>query len=209
MKKQLLGLAKSLVLSSVLLLPFSRASAAIVYDNTTTDLTQFYATNAEFGDPINLGGTDRLLTDFEFYGYTPVAAAGLTYVLRFYANVGTNPPTTAFFTGDPTPVVTGSQHYTVSGLSLAVPDSFTWTVQFSGPGAKNTGLLLYNPPTVGTSLNDFWQNNGGAWSLAQINGGATFANFAARVTAVPEPGTIAVGAVGLLLLGYRLRRRSP
>src|SRR5262245_44029043 len=193
MKKQL-GLAKFLAISAILL-PCLSGTAAIVYDNTAGDLGRFYATNAEFGDQITLGGTERQVTDFSFYAF--VQTAGITYTLRFYNNDGTSPAgspgTSPLFQSDPQPITqTGNQTFTVSGLSVAVPDTLTWTVQFSGSGSE-AGLLLYNPPSPGSSLNDFWQNNGGAWSLAQIDGGAVVANFAARMTAVPEPGSIALG----------------
>ena len=66
--------------------------------------------------------------------------------------------------------------------------------------------MLYGPPTTGSSLNDFWQRDaGGAWSLRQINNGSTLADFAARVSAVPEPGVLALGGLGVLLLAA-LRR---
>jgi hypothetical protein len=81
---------------------------------------------------------------------------------------------------------------------------------FSGiDGAEQAGLLLFNPPTVGSSLPDFWRKNAdNSWSTFTIDAGATPANFNARVTAVPEPGTYALGLLGLMsVAAFRRFRR--
>jgi len=66
-------------------------------------------------------------------------------------------------------------------------------------GGAVSGLVLYDPPTVGTSDDWFWRNDAGTWH-AYWFGGNPVANFAATieadpVTAVPEPLT----AIGLLI----------
>lgn len=199
-----------LLVGVILTLP-SASFAAVVYDNTTTDLNQYYGSTFEFGDQVNLAGTDRTVTDFSFYARLNASTLGSqSLVFRFYDNTGgTNgAPGTLLFQSDPQAMALGSQTFTVSGLSVTVPNSFTWTVTFSNLGAgDDAGLLIYNPPTIGTSLNDFWQKDGGgAWSLMQVNGGLTPANFAARVTAVPEPGVFALGVLGAII--FRALKRS-
>ena len=183
------------------------ATAAIVYDNLAPTPGAYYATNAEFGDQITLGGTDRVLTDFLFEAYSPEAS---TYVLRLYLNDG------PLVNGSPSPgtlltdftsqqISIGYGSYGVTGISLPITgDTLTWTVEF---GSQNAGLLLSDNHTIGSSLDNFWQNNG-AWSLLQLDGGAV-ASFSARVTAVPEPGTLALAALGVLAtVGCKLRRRG-
>jgi hypothetical protein len=83
-----------------------------------------------------------------------------------------------------------------------------WTVKFSGiEGSEHAGLLYYNPPTVGSSFDDYWLNNGTGFQLVDSSG--IVDNFAAQVTAVPEPSTIALILAGAGALGAaRLRRKS-
>jgi hypothetical protein len=91
-----------------------------------------------------------------------------------------------------------------------VDDHFTWTVTFSGiDGAEEAGLQIYDPPTIGSSFKDFWQRTGGDWSLFLIDNGDVPGNFSARITAVPEPTTLALIVAGLGALGFRaFKRRS-
>ena len=65
------------------------------------------------------------------------------------------------------------------------------------------------PPAVGASLDDFWvKNTSGGWSTFLIDAN-TPANFGARITAVPEPTTMALGLLGgLALLANRIRRKA-
>ena len=205
-------LFKLVLLAGALFTLPSVSFGAVVYDNTTTDLNQYYSSTFEFGDQVDLGGTDRTLTDFSFYSRLNAAVSGSqSLVFRFYANNGgTNgAPGSLLFQSDPQAMALGSQTFTVSGLSIVVPNSFTWTVTFSNLGlGEDAGLLIYNPPTTGSSLNDFWQKDGaGAWSLMQVNLGLTPANFAARVTAVPEPGVFALMMLGAIIGGAIKRSR--
>ena len=211
---------KALVLSAGLCaLPNLCFSANIVYDNTATDLSQQYfptPNTLEFGDQISLVGSDRVLSQFNFYYFLSGTATGQSATVRMYANSGTNPPTSAFYASDPIPLAAGFNNqqitFNLASNLVTVPNSFTWTVQFSGLTAgQNAGLLLYGPPNQGSSFNDFWQKDGtGTWGLMQINGGATLADFAARVTAVPEPGVLALSGLGALVLaGLRRRRKAP
>ena len=187
---------------------------SIVYDNLNApDLGQQYTSNFEFGDQVRLTGTDRIMSGFTFYSILNATSAGTqTATLRLYANTGVNPPTTPFYTFNPILLETGSHGYSVTFTNpvTVLPDEFTWTVEFSNLGAgQSAGLLLYGPPSVGSSFDDFWQKDGaGVWSLNRINGGATLADFAAQITAVPEPSVLVLGSFGALLLAGLKRFRK-
>jgi len=213
-------LKAALVLAGLCSLPSLCFSATTVYDNLITpdpSGRQYFPTNAptlEFGDQITLGGTDRRLSQIDFYYFFSGAAASTQSVtLRLYANSGINPPVTPFYTSDLIPLATGfrDQPIVFTNATLTLPNTFTWTVQFSNLAAgQSGGLLLYGPPAVGSSFNDFWQKDAaGAWSTRQI-AGAPFNDFAARFTAVPEPGVLALGGLGALLLaGLGRFRKAP
>ena len=51
----------------------------------------------------------------------------------------------------------------VKDILLEVPDTITWTIQFFGVGnsvGDRAGLVFHDPPSVGSSFDDFWVNNG-------------------------------------------------
>lgn len=209
------------------LLPFCTSGlASVVYDNSFTDLNQSYGTNnVEFGDEINLSGTDRVVTNFKFEYFLGGNASGNeTAQLTLHANdgpmitrtIGTDTfqiasPGSVLYTSPILSLQTGYQTAEASAFAVDVPDTLTWTVTFQGLEAGEVaGLRLFNPPTVGTSFADFWQKNGGTWNTQLIDNGVVPANFAARVTAVPEPSTLALGLLaGLSCMGYLgFKRRS-
>ncbi len=202
----------------------------VVYDNSLTPINFVQPTptgQTEFGDRINMalpaGITGTTITDFKFeYQGDPALAAnsGATMTLNIY-DAGSNPaaktaPANLLWssTGQTISVQPGSHTVDVSGLSVNAPGTITWTVSFNNvPSANvaNTGLLVYDPPTVGSSANDFWAKNAsGTWSVWQIQNGAIPANFAAQVVAVPEPTTLTLGLVlGAGWLGFLgLKRRA-
>jgi len=209
MKRDLLKIV--LLVGVVFTMP-SVSFGAVVYDNTASGTNNaYYSSTFEFGDQIDLAGTERTVTDFSFYARLNASVLGSqSVVFRFYDNTGTGgSPGALLFQSTPQAMALGSQTFSVSGLAVTVPNSFTWTVTFSSLGVgDDAGLLIYNPPTIGSSLNDFWQSDsGGAWSLMQVNGGLTPANFAARVTAVPEPGALALGVLGVIIGAVFKRNR--
>src|SRR6266550_4255060 len=136
----------------------------VVYQ--AVDNGTYYPTNLESGDQISLAGADRTLSQFTFsYFFSGASVTSQTWTLRLYANDGTtNSPGTALYTSDPTPLSLGINGYSTYDINfplssnlITLPDTFTWTVQFSNlaPG-QNAGLLLSGPPTIGSSFNDFW-----------------------------------------------------
>jgi hypothetical protein len=210
---------KSVALAAMLSLAPLATFGAVVYDNTSSPTGEYYSpTNAslvtQFGDQVTLAGTERTITDFSFEMYLNAPSVGSQAVtVRFYeGSAGSNPPGSLLYTSDPLPLTTGFQTYAINGLSVALPtSSLVWAVQFTGLGAgDDAGLLVYNPPAIGSSLNDFWeQASSGAWSLLQLTGGTTPANFAARIAAVPEPASLALGGLGVLaLVGMRRLKKK-
>ena len=168
---------------------------------------------------------NRTIDSFRFEYFLSANANGNeTAVLTLYANDGptitrtvdgttfdVQAPQTVLYTSPILTLGTGYQTAEASGfVPFDVPNTFTWTVKLSGIEATEVaGLLVYNPPTVGSSFTDFWQNNSGTWNTYLLDNGVA-ANFAARVTAVPEPTTLALALVaGLGWVGYLgMKRRS-
>ena len=190
------------------------ASGAVVYDNTSHPLSsnQFNpGFGTEHGDEITLAGVDRIVTDFEFQ-YQLGAGSGSARV-RFYHNDGPGgePGSLLYDSGDFALVVTGGTPtpFTLSGLEVAVPDTFTWTVSFESPTSTSIFNFVYDPPVVGSSDNDvYWLRfSGGDWNEAGF-GLPDRANFYAEVTALPEPSTALQGLAGAALLMLLGRLRS-
>lgn len=190
------------------------AKADIVYQNTTGDLsTIFNPDTLEVGDEIILAGGGRSLTNFTFQ-YT-LSGGSATAQLRFYNNDGTpfngyNTPETMFFDSGTFSIGSGTHTLIFDadfGAGLLLPDSFTWSVQFSNVGVGETaGLDLFNPPTVGNNYNDYWENDGGVWTLKETTNGVPI-NFGAQVEVVPEPSTMALGLLGCAM-GWGFLRRN-
>jgi len=208
---------KAIFLSALLIsAPVLSIAQSVVYDNTSTN---FQATSggrpfvyapatktAEFGDQITLATSpNRNASLFQFYYYYNGAASDLpTATVRFYS--GAPSASSLFYTSDAIPLSgrdtlgygRGVVDFSTANSSLALPDALTWTVQFANLGANTASLLLFGPPTVGSSFNDFWENSG-TWQTMQITGLDPAQNsFGAQVTAVPEPGVLALGALALL-----------
>jgi hypothetical protein len=200
----------------LLSVPLLSIAQSIVYDNTSNPVSSggqqlFYPSANEFGDQITLAGTDRTLSQFTFYYYFSGASPGGSAVIHFYENTGAggSPNAASFYNSDPITLSPGYNNQTIdfsSASPVTLPNSFTWTIQFSSLGGNQAGLLVYGPPTVGSSFTDFWENSGGTWSTMGITGQPS-ADFAARVTAVPEPGTLAIGALALLIGAVRFRSK--
>ena len=75
---------------------------------------------------------------------------------------------------------------TARGLNLKLPKDtkeVTWSVEFINLGVGRAGLLLYDPPTVGKSHNDFWEKTKDGWELKSVKENA---NFASRLAGVPD-----------------------
>ena len=208
--------------------------AATIYDNSVNDLlTRFSPGTAKVGDEIQLAGTERYLTrfDFEYWGNNTANPFGFTGSLqaqvKFYLNDGAlvngyaSPGTVIYDSGlfggfGTTPrstlVFTAGSDFSSSGLYIPT-SSLTWSVQFFGMGATDSvGVDIYNPPVAGTSipnagLQDFWQDSGSGWQLLT---NAVPMNFGARFFAsadpVPEPSALPLTAFGSCLAWVLARR---
>ena len=197
----------------------------LVYNNTSNYLgTSYYVANTEFGDQITLSDstTDRYLTKFMFEYTTGHGNSGDEKVwLRFYAMDGPgliptpgsllfDSRTAGFATDIPLTSGTAEQVYVdLNDTRILVPNSFTWTVQFSGVAASETvGLIMYAPPTVGTSFDDYWEKSGTGWVTKRLPPNNYSFGALAYAVAVPEPGTLQLGVLaGISALGFLFQRR--
>ncbi len=197
--------------AAVGLVACSQAAAEVVYDNSSSYLGNFSDLgNGTIGDQVTLGGSSRVITEFKFEYYLSFAISGNEKgALKFYANDGANGlPSSLLYDSGAFGLSSGFHTVTAENLSTTVGNSFTWAVSFSGlEGSEKAGLLFYDAPSVGSSFDDFWANTSGSWQL--MNTAGLKDNFAAQITAVPEPTTFALlgtGLVGLGLAAYRRRQ---
>lgn len=226
MKNKCLQTTVGVAFLAVILAGVDAKADTVVYDNTAASsyLNQFFAANNEFGDEINLAGSARTITDFKFEYFANLTTLGDDFVhFRIYSNgsgVGAAPQTLLYDSNTDAPggipLFNGIQTVDISGLSLNVPGKITWTAEFTTSSGDTAGLPFYSPPTVGAVLlggeigsrDDFWQNINGSWALTRYPNGTPAGNFAAKVTAVPEPSSIALGVLGgLALISTHVSRR--
>jgi hypothetical protein len=213
---------KSLTLAVAVaaLASLSAKAQIIAYDNTTGYLDTVTARgNAELGDEIHLTTGPTTLTRFQFeYNYSPgFLGDTATGILRLWAKDadGGFRPGTLLLQSTPFTLVPGFNQGDVNGLSLDVPGTLIWTVDFDGiTGTESAGLLFYGGVGVGSgpgqSQDDHWENQGTVavpdWALMITDG--IVDNFGARVTVVPEPTTVGLLVGGAALLGFAARRRK-
>ncbi len=211
---------------SAVLLAVNVPAATIIYNNAQNDLvTRLNPGLLEVGDEVNFASSERYVTqfDFEYYGLNSannfIFSGPVQARVRFYLNDGpafntyATPGTVLFDSGwfggfGPTPrstivLASGLGDFPIGGLFIPA-NTITWTVQFQGlSGTDEVGVDIYNPVVVGSSLPDYWENNGGTWTL--LNGNVPM-NFASRFQAiVPEPTSFTL--VALAGLGLLIRRR--
>lgn len=208
---------------TALVLGTATLHATTVYDLSSGGGNRFYPGSGEFGDELHLGGTDRVIESFSFDYYANYTlGGGMTF--RIYANDG------ALLGGSHVPgtlldertldVATGGGRVVIQypfNVANTLPDTLTYTVSFAptlNRPPETAGLLLSDDtPGVGVSYDDIWRRTGAGasdWQLIQVTDSNTglpvVANFKATVTATPEPGTVALLALGGLGLVLATRR---
>ena len=185
----------------------SRTNVKTLYNNSTTRSGPFTGIQGGdetwIGDEVNLAGTNRFMTGFSFELFA-VATVGLTLDVELRLNDG--PP----FNGYQTP---GTLVYCYYGVNLAnsagstlnfdatdlddfdgLPDggsfipgvsALTLAVRyhFNGGGGV-AGVALYDPPAVGSSYRDFWEQEDQQWKL-KFSTNQTV-NFGMRIETTPE-----------------------
>ncbi len=184
------------------LIPGAVVGSEVVYDNLRNEFNNMVTFRSnEYGDEVVLSGTARVVTEFEcqyYADFTPTGAEGA--IVRFYEGDGwyVSPygripaPDKLLYQSAFIKVQTGFNVLSLRGLSVRVPDQFTWTVQWVGfaqTAGNLAGLSHFDPPVIGASYDDFWTKIDNNWEPANF-GGMPPANFAARViasTEIPAP----------------------
>ena len=198
----------------VLVLAFPNAAVAVpeaVYDNTTTPTTggwegvpglalgffpfNYYVPDEQMGDQIALAGTNRFVTEFHLLLSSSQRTDLSSLTLTFHdwdAQAGT--PGAELWKDAADNVVVDGPTTVPFFPSVLVPDTFVWTASADSMFA---GLATYDPPTVGSSGNYFWDldSNDGLWYALWFESDP-IANFGAKVVAVPEPVTMLFLALG-------------
>src|SRR5688500_12121964 len=143
----------------------------IIYDNTTHFLEHFAGEKTEFGDELRLAGTARTLTQISFEYFGEFAQQGDEFLkVRIYANetpydLYRFSPTTLLYESGLFGINPGYNTRVLPGFNTVVPDIITVTFEFRGLAEnEKAGVLLYDPPTVGKSYNEFWRKSeAGIW----------------------------------------------
>ncbi len=193
------------------------SQAGTIYSNLTpTGGWTVPSLNGEIGNEVTVSGANWQVTglDIEIYsqgGIFPNGRPGNAHFqAQLYANNGTGgQPGTLLWQSAVEPI------YYLGGLSLlhfsvpdvVVPDTFTWTLEYSNPLPLAPGLPSGTGPTIGTS-NVCWTRGEGDASWTQVTAAG---NLMAEITAVPEPATYALLTAGVLTPGLRraFKKKNP
>lgn len=197
-----------------------------VYENLTTPLSSYIGGFAyeETADEIQMvsGG---------IFSSAKVAYAGFnfsgdeTLTLNLYrmdgppspGSSGVNTPGSLLYS-QTLPIIAsdnGLAVFTDLTPAVVLPDYIGVGLAFHGlsgdpaAGGEDAGPLLYTPPTLGSSLEDFWLKGYGGdpdWALYSY-GGIPPVNFGLQINVIPEPGAwMGIMAFGVLAGSLALRR---
>lgn len=160
--------------------------------------------NGEIGNEVTVASGNQYVTSLgiEIYsqgGIFPAGTPGYAdFRAQLYANDGTS--------GQPGSLLWQSTVQTINypgGLSLLtfnvpdvfVPDTFTWTLQYSNTSATPPGVPTAAAPTVGVSDSGWFRAPSSAWTQLSYT-------YMAQIQAVPEPGTGALMSVAALIFWF-------
>ncbi len=157
---------------SLLLFSWNVRSIEVIYDNTQTVLGGGPSESSEYGDQVDLEGTARTLTSLTFFYYADFEPdAHQAMKVRLYRNETPydnfrNAPTTVLYESGYMPMLPGYNARSVSNLNVKLPpDTVTFTVEFKGLKTNEmASLVLCNPPSIGSSFNEFWHRTERGWS---------------------------------------------
>lgn len=195
--------------------------AATVYNNTITDTldTVVYSTGVytEIGDRILLAGTDRVADTAAAQFYNLGDDGNFVAKLNLYG-VNSNNVDVGSLLGTYTAASMFMTHnnllevsWSLAGLNL--PDDLFFTVSVSDfSQGMDLGLTVFDPPTVGSSSDQFFIVKGGSgFAQASLGNGQDNIYFQLNATdgnRIPEPGTAGLMFLAFLpLFAVRLRRR--
>lgn len=155
-----------------------------LYRNESNPLNLNFSFFVETGDEVILdkGEFDQIsggiLTRYEVGFNANEAAVGkeVTAIVRLYKNDGDsvngfNQPGTLVHDSGLQLITLGLGNViTVENIGVALPNSFTWSLEVSGLSeGEEVYLPLFNPPTSGNNTSDFWQRNEqGGWNRLGI-----------------------------------------
>lgn len=194
---------------------------SVIFDNMTHSannnmplLPEWLNDSVEAGDEVWMAGSDRTVTELRLlFTYRGTIPGTIDAQIRFRSvRAEDQMPGDVFYdTGiiAGLPTLGGLNEYVFSIPNIDVPDRFVWTVQaYNRQGSVGElGPSYFNPATVGFSDDFFWRYGGSDWT-AYSWGGNPYANFAAKITAVPEPATMIALAVGVGLIARRRKKSS-
>jgi hypothetical protein len=183
-----------------------------VFDNTTKPTGATAFTIFEIGNQVQIA-SPSVLTKLEIGVYSQRFAATVDSLQAFlYANdgAGGTPGTQLWASSILTNVsLTGGYDLIPFALpDIAVPNTFTWTLQTGAATPVAAGLPAFDAPATGTVLHA-WFGVPGTWISLDANG--IHSHYMARIsttsiTAVPESGTL-LPLAGILLSGATILYR--
>ena len=187
------------------------ASAGSIFDNTGNATGGSTTTSgAQLGDEVTAAGTDRSVTEVEI-GFKATGQAATADLQAFlYANDGSGgAPGTLLWSSA---IMTGVSLSTQGNLiafavpNIVVPDTFTLTASITNP-SSTVGWVPSSAATTGTWIQT-WVGAPGAFG-ALTDPAFQVESRVIAGAAVPEPGSIALCAIGLgcVLLRWRFSRR--
>jgi hypothetical protein len=212
---------RALPLAALLASAAVAPAQSIVYQNMSGlnllygAMSSGFGGSFEFGDQVQLAGTDRRISEMQTRFRTFADTSGQLFnydlTLRFRSlDFGT--PGAILF--ERTVAVrnqagnSGGFVFTASNIDTLVPNEFVVTMQLvrMGGNSGTVGVDFGPSATIGSSSPAFYWENIGGWQQSDfpVTGRA---NMALQLSAVPEPASFAVIALGSIVLLRRRRRR--